>query len=177
VKRIRFARAGLGLFVILTLAACGPATTSVKPGTMPEGGSYHAVWHSPQFGRMELCDSRGTVVGEYQKDTRHGRIHGKVKGDLLRFEWTEEKHVVRGRPNVMNGRGYFKLIQTDEGRFRIEGEWGYGDDEVGGGPWAANQIRGAAPDNCYASVRKQASSSGGSDPFGDDAEDSEHADF
>jgi hypothetical protein len=77
----------------------------------------------------------------------------------------------------LNGRGYFKLIKTDEGRFRIEGEWGYGDDEVGGGPWFANQIRGAEPDNCYASVRKAASTSGGSDPFGDDAEESEHADF
>jgi hypothetical protein len=93
VKRIRFARAGLGLLVIFMLAACGPATTSVKPGVMPEGGTFHAVWHSQQFGRMELCDSRGTVIGEYNKDTREGRIKGTVKGDLLRFEWTEEKHV------------------------------------------------------------------------------------
>jgi hypothetical protein len=177
VKRIRSARAILGLLVASALTACGPSTTSVKAGPMPEGGTFHSVWHSTQFGKMELCDSRGTVVGEYTKDTRQGRIKGTVKGDLLRFEWVEEKHVVRGRPNVMNGRGYFKLIKNDEGRFRIEGEWGYGENEVGGGPWSASQIRGAAPDNCYASVRKTQSSGGSSDPFGEDAEDSEHADF
>src|SRR5690606_37001 len=139
--------------------------------------TFHAVWHSPQFGRMELCDSRGTVVGEYAKDTRVGRIQGKVTGDLLRFEWNEEKHVVRGRPNVLTGRGYFKLIMTDEGRYRIEGEWGYGDDEVGGGPWTANQIRGAEPENCYASVRKDSPTSGGDDPFGDGEESDDETDF
>ena len=175
-KSIRFAHAWLGLAVLLSVAACGPTTTRVKPGTMPEGGSFHAVWHSPQFGRMELCDSRGTVVGEFAKDTREGRIQGKVVGDLLRFKWEEENHIVRGRPNVTSGRGYFKLIMTDEGRYRIEGEWGYGEDEVGGGPWSANQIRGVAPDNCYANVRKDSSKgSGGDDPFGD--EDADDADF
>jgi len=176
VNRTRIVRAALGLTMMLSLAACGPATASVKPGTMPEGGTFHGVWHSQQFGRMELCDSRGTVVGEYSKDTRHGRIKGTVQGDLLRFEWVEEKHVVRGRPNVMNGKGYFRLVTTEDGRYRIEGEWGYNEDEIGGGPRSANLIRGATPDNCYASVRKGGrASSQGDDPFGD--EESEYADF
>lgn len=161
----------LGVFLFM---GCGPATTSIKPGTMPEGGSYHGVWHSTQYGRMELCDSSGTVIGEYMKDSRHGRIRGRVTGDLLKFQWEEEKMVVRGRPNVSSGKGYFKLVRTDEGGYRLEGEWGYGDDEIGGGPWTAALLRNARPDNCYANVRRADGTKASGDPFGDEDDDDDY---
>lgn len=147
-------------------AACGPATANITIGPMPEGGTFHGVWQSQQYGRMHLCQSQDVVVGEYFKDERHGRLQGRVRGDTLRFEWTDERELVVGRPNITNGHGYFQFrtsyeVPSDvEGEaphtvelWNLQGEWGFDDDEVGGGTWHALLMPRERPTDCYASAR------------------------
>jgi hypothetical protein len=129
---------------------------------MPEGGSYTGVWHSPQYGEMHMVQTGSAVVGRYTKDERSGRIQGTVQGDVMRFEWTENREMVSGVPSTTRGRGYFRYTIDQSGTHNILGEWGIDDSETGGGSWNAYKMRNRQP-----SI--EADGSGG--------EDSEGADF
>jgi hypothetical protein len=179
------------LVTFLFVTACGGKTANITVGAMPEGGTFHGVWQSTQYGRMHLCQSQDVVVGEYAKDERHGRLQGRVRGDTLRFEWTDEREMVVGRPNITNGHGYFQFRTSYEvpgeaegemhtvNLFNLQGEWGIGDDEVGGGEWDAMLMPRERPTDCYASARSPAGSrgSGDEDPndirFSDEEESSD----
>lgn len=156
----------VGSLLMLVLVGCGGAQLArVNAGNMPQGGTFHGVWYSPQYGDMHLCQSTdGVVVGEYTKNERHGTVRGRVDGDLLHFEWREEREFIPGRPTVTSGHGYFRISRTlnDDGSPRdwsIDGQWGTGEDEVGGGPWTAVLQPRTSPDNCYNSIRRRAPSS------------------
>ncbi|MFW6051033.1 MAG: hypothetical protein ACODAU_07655 [Myxococcota bacterium] len=137
-------RFGFGIIVsAFALAACGGgAANAPNRGPMPEGGDYTGVWFSPQYGEMHLHQNGDRVVGWYQQDERQGRISGTVAGNVLRFEWEEEREMVTGKPTVTRGRGYFVYTIDHEERgeaeyevHSIEGEWGMDDSDTGGGPW------------------------------------------
>ncbi len=102
---------------------------------MPSNGTFTGVWFSPQYGRMDLMQQGASVVGEYTKDERHGRLQGYAKGDVLRFEWHERREMIVGRPIETRGRGYFRYVVDADGDHKLVGEWGHDDDEIGGGPW------------------------------------------
>jgi hypothetical protein len=128
-------------------AGCGGGINraNVSPGPMPDGETFTGVWHSPQYGDMQIVQTGNSVIGEYVHDERSGRIQGTVTGDLLRFEWTERRELVAGRPNTTRGRGYFRFqIGEDNDRY-IVGEWGHDDNETGGGPWRAVRDRRRRP--------------------------------
>lgn len=127
-------------FVIV--AGCGAAggRADVSPGVMPEGGSFGGVWNSPQYGRMDMVQTGATIVGEYTKNERSGRLEGTVQGDLMRFTWSERRELVAGVPRLNRGHGYFRLVKDAEG-FKLIGEWGHDDNETGGGPWNAIHTR------------------------------------
>ena len=108
---------------------------------MPAGGHYGGVWFSPQYGEMEVVQSGNQVVGTYVKNERAGRFQGNATGNLLRFTWTEDRELVPGRPTVAEGRGYFKYVIGEDGKHYLVGEWGYDDNEVGGGEWRAYKLR------------------------------------
>jgi hypothetical protein len=129
------------------LAACGGGggRANVSPGTMPAGQTFTGVFHSPQYGEMHMVQTGSQVVGEYTQDERRGRIQGTVQGDLLRFEWSERRELVAGRPVVTRGRGYFRFVAGDDGDFYIVGEWGHDDNETGGGPWRGVRDRRRRP--------------------------------
>lgn len=157
----------VGSILMLVLAGCGGAQLArVNAGEMPQGGTFHGVWFSPQYGDMHLCQSSDSVVvGEYTKNERHGTVRGNIDGDILHFEWREEREFIPGRPTVTSGHGYFRVARTlnDDGSPRdwtLTGEWGNGDDEVGGGPWTAVLQPRTSPDNCYNSIRRTAPASG-----------------
>jgi hypothetical protein len=142
-KLIRFGCAALVVFSALN---CGGSTASVKPGPMPEGGNFSGVYHSPQYGEMNIIQTGDEVIGEFKKDERSGKIHGSVEGDIMRFEWVERKAMVSNRPTETRGRGYFRYIvdaSTDE--HVLKGEWGLGEDETGGGPWNAWKSKHSTP--------------------------------
>jgi hypothetical protein len=108
---------------------------------MPEGGAWQGRWFSVQYGDMTMCQTGSQIVGTYEKDSRTGTFQGTVQGDLLRFQWREEREMVVGRPNVNEGRGYFQYIVGDDSDHYAVGEWGFDNAELGGGPWRARRLR------------------------------------
>ncbi|MBN1652169.1 MAG: hypothetical protein JXA30_00155 [Deltaproteobacteria bacterium] len=134
------------LFVMTVSFGCGGDKNEISAGTMPQGGAYTGVYHSPQYGEMHLMQTGDSVVGEYKKDERSGRINGSVEGDLMRFEWVEEKAMISNRPTETRGRGYFRyLIDPSTGDHVLKGEWGIEDEETGGGPWNAWKSKHSQP--------------------------------
>lgn len=152
------------LVVVLSLtAACGGGSASVTAGPMPAEGSFTGVYFSPQYGEMHMIQNGSSVIGEYKKDERSGKIQGDADGDLMRFEWTENRAMVSNRPTVTRGRGYFRYtIVAENNEHRLAGEWGLDDNETGGGPWTAVK-----------SKRRQPRLSGDRDSSGGDSSDSE----
>ena len=137
----------LGLGVGLVLLGCGGgggrADVDMRP--MPPNSSYTGVYNSPQYGRMDLVQQGSQVIGEYHKDERTGRIQGTVSQNVLRFEWSERRELISGRPNMTRGRGYFQYLVDANGDHVIVGEWGHDDNETGGGPWRAVKSRRQQP--------------------------------
>lgn len=126
----------------LALGACGGAgggRANVTPGVMPTGETFTGVYFSPQYGEMQVVQTGSQVVGEYVKDERRGQIQGTATGDLLRFEWTERRELVQGRPTVSRGRGYFRFVVGADQTRNLLGEWGHENNETGGGPWNAGR--------------------------------------
>lgn len=150
-------------FALLLLVACGGGSANIRVGEMPEGGTYHGVWQSPQYGNMHLCVTGSHVVGDYEKDERRGTIQGTINGDVLRFQWEEKREMVVGRPTITRGRGWFRLkIGQDRDQY-FEGEWGHDDAETGGGPWNGVKMRRGSPERCAGG------GSGGGEDYDDDA--------
>ncbi len=136
--------------LVIALAGCGASSSNIKTGPKPKGASFYGVWQSPQYGSMHLCQSEnGFVVGDFQKDERLGRIYGKPKGDILTFKWEDRRELIRDRPVIKKGRGYFRLSKGDDGDQYLTGEWGFDENMIGGGPWNAARMRGAVPNRCY----------------------------
>jgi hypothetical protein len=137
--------------LLALVLACGGGSSSIRAGNMPEGGSFHGIWQSPQYGNMHLCESGAQVVGDYEKDERRGRIQGTIQGDLLRFQWEERREMVVGRPTTTRGRGYFRIAKGQDNDWYFQGEWGHDADETGGGPWNGVRMRRGNPTRCAAS--------------------------
>ena len=167
---LRFAQRFLWLSLAATLA-CGGGSANIRVGEMPQGGSYHGVWQSPQYGDMHLCVSGSHVVGDYQKDERRGSIQGTIQGDVLRFQWEEKREMVVGRPSITRGRGWFRLKIGQDNDQYIEGAWGHDDAEEGGGPWNAVRMRRGSPERC-----NNSSGAGGAEDEYDDGYDDAYDD-
>lgn len=145
--RLQNVLATLSLLSTSLLFACsGGAAAGVSSGPMPDNGTFSGVYHSPQYGEMNIIQNGSAVVGEFKSEMRKGKIQGEAEGDLMRFEWTEYKAMVSNRPQETRGRGYFKyMIDKTTGDHVLKGEWGLGDDESGGGPWNAYKMKNRDP--------------------------------
>ena len=159
----------LVLSFALALGACGGGgggRANVTPGAMPAGETFTGVFHSLQYGEMQFVQTGNQVVGEYVKDERRGQVQGTVTGDLLRFEWSERRELVQGRPNTSRGRGYFRFVVGEDTDSYLVGEWGHDNNETGGGEWRAVRDRRRRPS--VSAVRPGATSGGSTDePQGD----------
>jgi hypothetical protein len=127
------------------VAGCGGGGVNIPEGPMPQGGSYTGVWHSPQYGEMHMVQTGSSVVGEYTKDERSGTIQGTVQGNVMRFEWSEERELVAGRPVITRGRGFFRYSIDAAGDHVIQGRWGVDRDNNSGGEWNAARDRRRQP--------------------------------
>ncbi len=124
----------ISLFFVWCLAGCGGGQSQevrwIK-GSMPESGNFDGVYQS-DFGRLELTANGGTAVGLYESDQHHGRIEGKIEGNLLFFNWTQWNEEMRGKVRKTSGEGVFQYVieevpmgnKTKE-YHRLEGWWGY----------------------------------------------------
>lgn len=183
---VRSIRLMIALAAVALVAACaskGPPPIQIK--SMPEGGSFTGVWFSPQYGEMHVLQSGSSAIGRYTKDERVGRIQGNIEGDVMRFEWKENRELIVGRPVQTKGHGYFRIVHDDvEKSWKLVGEWGNDAAERGGGPWTAVKSRTRKPEIDSAGNPAEASgneryestdnsaddsdeSSGGSDELGD----------
>jgi hypothetical protein len=128
------------------VAGCGSSEPEIKAGKMPDGGDFSGVYFSPQYGEMNMIQNGNAVVGEYKHEMRFGKIQGEVQGDLMRFEWTEEKAMVSNRAQESKGRGYFRyVVDPANGDHLLKGEWGLGSKETGGGPWNGYKAKNKEP--------------------------------
>jgi hypothetical protein len=129
-------------------SACGGSSfPKVTAGPMPENGSFTGVYHSPQYGEMQMVQNGSAVVGKYKQDERSGTIQGEANGDVMRFEWTEYKAMVSNRPQTTRGHAYFKyMVDASNGDHVLKGRWGLNDDDSQGGEWNAYKMRTREPD-------------------------------
>lgn len=127
------------------VGGCGGPGVNIPQGPMPQGGSFTGVWHSPQYGEMHMVQTGAQVIGEYTKDERRGRIQGTAQGNVLRFEWTEQREMVSGVPVTTRGRGYFVYAIDDAGDHVVQGRWGVDNDNNSGGEWNAARDRRRQP--------------------------------
>jgi|SRR5690554_1882516 len=130
------------LMVAVSLAwvLSGCASAPGVPGSdeMPQGRSYSGLWYSQQFEHMYLEQVGDRVTGVYSYGSG-GTIEGELNGNRLLFDWEEPGDRSQARA-AMRGKGYFLLL--DDGQaVRLDGEWGYGEDRRGKGPWTAEYIR------------------------------------
>lgn len=135
-------------FACATLVwGCGATQPGLHAGPMPSGGSFTGVWYSPEYGEMHIVQNGATAIGRYAKEEKKGRIQGAVDGDLMRFEWTQERELIVGRPTTTKGHGYFRVrYDESEQAWKLEGEWGHEQSERGGGRWTAIRSRKGQPD-------------------------------
>jgi hypothetical protein len=163
--------AWLILSCALWVVGCGGSQKShLTVGQMPAGGTFTGVWFSPQYGEMHILQNGATAIGRYTKEEREGRIQGSVEGDVMRFEWTESRELIVGRPTKTKGHGYFRIVKDEsEDTWKLLGEWGQDENERGGGQWNAVKSKKLKPNLGGDSGR---SSSGGESSSGD-SDDSE----
>lgn len=129
----------MAVAVTALLWITGCATGGVPSAQqMPEGASYSGLWYSEQFEHMYLHQDGDQVTGVYVYGGG-GKLEGEVDGNLLVFSWEEPGDRQQARQS-MSGKGYFQL-QGQGDDLRLVGEWGYGDDHRGAGPWEAEFIR------------------------------------
>jgi hypothetical protein len=159
--------AWLILSCALWVVGCGGSQQSrVTVGPMPAGGTFTGVWFSPQYGEMHIQQNGATAIGRYTKEERDGRLQGSVNGNVMRFEWTESRELIVGRPTKTKGHGYFRIVKDEnEGTWKILGEWGQDEDETGGGQWNAVKSNKLKPN-----LGDGTPSSSGGDSSSDDSE-------
>ena len=134
-------------------AANDPLTSAaidVRPGPMPASESFSGSFHSQQIGEVFIDQTGDAVVGTYAYDRASchatGRIEGTAQGNFMRFTWTESQRAC-GRIAPLTGRGYFLFWVDSASNGRVNGEWGVGANDSGGGPWALfrDRVRRPAP--------------------------------
>jgi len=138
----------LASLVLVTLvAACGGANaTNIPKGPMPGEGSWTGVFHSPQYGEMNMIQNGALIAGEYKKDEREGKLQGEADGNYMTFEWEEKRMSISNRATVHRGHGYFLyMIDPASGDHVIKGRWGMNDDDSDGGEWNAYKMKNKEP--------------------------------
>jgi len=148
----------LGLVGVLALSTgflgCGgggqkASSAAIKPGNMPEGGEWTGVYFSQLYGYLHVVQEGTTLSGKWIRKAKNkwGEIHGSVKGNVVRFEWSEYTVGSIGPNSSKSGRGYFKYTRPEGDNVDdvLVGEIGFGEDEVGN-PWDAIKQRNVTPD-------------------------------
>jgi hypothetical protein len=138
----------MALASVLTLGAvsvggCGgaqPQGPSWEPGPAITGLNLSGRWYSQDFGDMELNQTGPKVMGKYEHPRgpeHNGTIRGDITGDLLRIEWIQPGNSAAAVFPI-RGRAIFRIAKDGT---KIDGRWGYDDDELSGGTWKAEKSK------------------------------------
>lgn len=129
------------LLVVPLTTSCGkdgsgaPKVAKVTAGEMPLDGEWTGVYYDPYYGNLHLIREGDMVTGKWRKDAGDswGELSGTIDENLLRYEWREHKIGMVGASADTGGKGYFlyKSSGVKNDPDYIEGERGFGEDEVG----------------------------------------------
>jgi hypothetical protein len=126
--------------LMLAPAGCSKHGASVEHANvaqreMPEGGDFSGVYYDSYFGNLHLVREGDNVTGRWRTDSGDawGELTGDIKGNVLRFEWTEHKIGMVGASAATKGHGYFvyQRPEKDGDPDFIAGERGLGNKESG----------------------------------------------
>jgi hypothetical protein len=148
----------LGMVTLLAaaapLAACGPKKPAVQlakvsPGSLPAGETFKGVWYNEVWGYLHMVPNGNNVIGRWQSKQNGvwGKMTGTISGDVIKFDWEEHKAGAIGPSAIRRGKGYFKFVPKEPPDTpALIGEWGYGENEVGGGGWDSKKQKDLEPD-------------------------------
>jgi hypothetical protein len=134
-----------------SLVACGGSdahTANIKPDDMPQGETWTGVYFHPVYGYLHLVANDNNIVGKWKRTdgSAWGQVSGVATGNVLHFHWKEKKYGLVGPASESEGKGYFVYKVNSEKIPELDGKFGMGSDEVGGGDWhTVKQVR-MAPD-------------------------------
>ncbi|MEL6180013.1 MAG: hypothetical protein AAFS10_13725 [Myxococcota bacterium] len=135
--RLMGAVAAAVLFTMMTLAGCSSGRqVQLNPQPLPSGIDFTGEWYSPQYEKM-FFEQKGNIVTGTFTYKEGGTIEGEADGNTLTFTWVQKGNKTTAISGSQ-GRGYFVLSPTGNA---LDGEWGYGEDMVGGGLWTAERIQ------------------------------------
>lgn len=146
----------LGLSLALPMAASGcggpeepkVVRAKIKPGNMPTDGKWRGVYYDPIFGFLHLEKEGANVSGAWRTEAgdKWGEMHGKVEGNVYRFEWSEHRIGMFGPSATTRGKGYFVYVvpKGDNVDHQLDGEWGLGESDAGY-DWKAIKQRNMQP--------------------------------
>ncbi len=113
----------------------GVEHASVAQREMPDGGDFTGVYYDSYFGNLHLIREGDSVKGRWRTDNGDawGELEGDIKGNVLRFAWTEHKIGMVGASANTKGHGYFAYMrpEKDGEPDYISGERGTGNREAG----------------------------------------------
>lgn len=133
------------LFLLaLTWMGCSANPGLPEPTPLPAGTNFGGVWYSPQFEHMYVRQTGDEVRGIYAYKNG-GTLEGIANGNLLTFQWIDPGNKDQATRSI-TGKGYLQLVKEGE-KVKIKGEWGYGEDRQGGGPWEAEWVREMDPED------------------------------
>lgn len=89
------------------------------------GGTWSTGWNAAPV-KMYLTQVGNLVTGNY--DFNNGKVVGILEGNVLEGAWAQE-----------NSNGNFRLVFSEDGN-RFQGNWGYGKENISGGPWYGRRI-------------------------------------
>ena len=125
----------------------GGRVATVKQGEMPSGESWMGVYYHPVFGYLHMQENSSSVVGKWRREDQSawGELSGTVTGNLVHFAWQEHKYGLVGPSADSKGKGYFVYKMGANNTPELDGQYGVGDDEVGG-DWHNIKQTGKKPD-------------------------------
>jgi hypothetical protein len=115
----------LALLLALLPLACADGRPRANP--LAAGVTFAGVWDST-WGKLLLQQDGKHVHGTFT-GYREGGVSGSHEGDLYKFVWDQ-------RVPRQHGHGY---LQISPDGMHLEGRWGYLDDDLAGGRWAADR--------------------------------------
>jgi len=140
----------LAAFALLPSACGGQGEAkhaNAQPGPMPEGGEWTGVYYSTTYGNLHLIADGHNGSGAWRTTAgdKWGELHGKLEGNLMRYEWTEHTIGMIGPSATRKGKGYFQYIEVKKGEaHELRGQWGLEEDETGS-TWDALKQRNMVP--------------------------------